>query len=247
MPIGIREGENVVWVIIDRADKANAFDRAHLIGFRESLESACGSDKPAVAIMGSGDRYFSAGIDLEAVASISTLEDSFSLFIDHMGSVIEAIVSCDKPVVAAVNGYAVGLGFEIVQASDLAYAVRTAKLGSPALRWGMIPPITPFTAYNKIAAELTFTGRLLTAEEAYRMGFINGVADGIEGLKTAVEEIAGKIGEMEQWAVAEVKHALAAQRLPLLYLGLKEIALAAGRRSVSDRINKFFLERKKKG
>ena len=246
MPINTSEGVNVVWVIIDTADKANAFDREHLAEFTSKLREACDSSKPAVAIIGAGERYFSAGIDLKAVASLKGLEDSFNLFVDHMGSAIEAIVRCRKPVIAAVNGYAVGLGFEIVQASDLAYAVENAKLGSPALRWGMIPPATPFILYNKIAAELTFTGRLLTAEEAFKLGLINGVVNGIDGLKERVEDVAGMIGGMEEWAVAEVKQALAMQRLQVFYTGLKEIALAAGRRSVAERINKYFLEKKKK-
>ena len=245
MGVILREGKHSAWVIIDRQEKANSFDEAHLLEFSEKLVTACNSGKDAVAIRGAGEKYFSTGIDLEVVAGISSLEDSYRVVVEGMGKAFEGILLCDKPVIAAVNGYALGLGFEIVQASDLAVALETAKLGAPAMRWGMIPPVTPMLYYNKIAAEMVFASRLLTAEEARGLGLVNYTVKTAGELEDKVESLASKISETEKWARSLAKKTIGVKRLEEIYEGLRLIADAAARREVSSRIEEFFLKKKR--
>ncbi len=89
-----------------------------------------------VALRGAGERFFSTGIDLNWVASLGNVEGAASLVYEAFKRVIQAMLECKKPVVAAVNGHAVGLAFELVQIADMAVAVRGAKLGVPAVKWG---------------------------------------------------------------------------------------------------------------
>jgi len=245
LAILLREGANTFWVILDREDKANSLDEKHLEDLYRGLSTACGSGKASVSIRGVGDKYFSTGIDLETVARIESLEDSYRIFVDKMGKVFEEIILCPKPVIAAVNGYALGLGFEIVQASDIAVAVENAKLGAPAMRWGMVPPLTPFIDYSKVTAEMIFASRLLTSEEAYRLGLVNYTVKSASELEEKVEEIASRIAESEEWARSLAKRVIGLKRLEAIYEGLRIIADAAARREVASRITEKFLKKKR--
>ena len=245
MGVVLKEGRHVAWVIIDRQEKANSFDEEHLEEFAEKLFSACKSGKEAVAMRGAGEKYFSTGIDLETVAKIASLQDSYRIFVEKMGKVFEGILLCDNPVIAAVNGYALGLGFELVQVSDLSVALESAKLGSPAMRWGMIPPVTPLLSYNKVAAEMVFASRLLTAGEAQSLGLVNYTVKSASELEDKVESLASKIAESERWARSLAKKTIGIKRLEEIYEGLRLIADAAARREVSSRIEEFFLKKKR--
>ncbi len=252
MPVHVEPRGPVSWVIIDRVEKGNSLDYEHAVALAEAVRGACGDPETrVVALRGAGDRFFSTGVDLEAVARVEGVEDSLRLMAEGLGGVCEAVVSCPKPVIAAVNGHAVGIGFELVVASDMAWAVRGARMGSPAAKWGMVPPasttIAPLLAGYKQAAYIVLTGRLVTAEEAYRMGFLNGVVDTVDELVETVESVAGDVARLDPWAVATAKRLLSEARARLLTeRGLLALTLSAARREARERA-RGFLESKAKG
>ena len=252
MPVRLLRDGPVTWVVIDREEKGNSLDLGHLLELRERLSEACSGEGVVVALRGAGERFFSTGVDLGSVASVRGVEDAWRLMYEGLGGACRAVMECGKPVIAAVNGHAVGIGFELLYAADLAYAVRHAKLGSPAVRWGMVPPASttlgPILVGAKQAAYIALTGRLITAEEALRMGFLNGVVDSVDELVETVKRVAADIAEAEPWALAQALRLLRSARLEaLIDRGLKTLALSTARPVTAERARGFLEGKRKAG
>jgi len=251
MPIQYRVEGPVSWVVIDREEKANSLDLEHAVQLAATIQRACADeDSRVVALRGAGSRFFSAGVDLEAVARLEGPEDAWTLMYEGLGGVCRAVAECGKPVIAAVNGHAVGIGFELLYAADLAWAVEHAKMGSPAVKWGMVPPasttIAPWLVGAKRAAYIALTGRLITAREAERMGFVNGVVPGVEELVETVMEVAESIAQADPWAVSQARRLLAGARpSQMVERGLLALAASAGREEVRRRARGFLESRGK--
>lgn len=175
-------------VVIDRPERANAIDlqtSAALSAKFEALEDD--DDTWAVVLTGAGDRVFSAGMDLAAVAAgeagaINGVPGGFAGVVRRHGS---------KPVVAAVNGAAFGGGFEIVLACDLVVAGRGARFGLPEVTSGLmaasgglvrLPARLPWV----LAMEHILLGEPMTAEQAQAQGIVNRVVDDADVLSTAI-------------------------------------------------------------
>jgi len=110
---------------------------------------------------------------------------------------ISALEKLNKPVIAAVNGYALGGGFEVALACDIIYASEKARVGFPEVTLGILPGFGGTQRTAKLvglakAKELVFTGKVITAQEAYEMGLVNRVLPD-DQLMAAVEELAAKI------------------------------------------------------
>lgn len=250
MPILLNIDDIIAWVVIDREGKGNSLDYEHAIELARAIRRSCEMEEPVlVAIRGSGNRFFSTGLDLEALAGIGDAMESWRLAYEGFGGIFKSILDCGKPVVAAVNGHAVGIGFEIVNVADLAWAVKTARLGVPAARWGLVAPDTPVAGpllFNpKHAALLTLTGKLITAEEAYRMGFINGVVENTEALVSMVREAALQIKEKDPWAITQTLRLLRAPRKAhLTELGLTSLAFSSTRSESRNRAREYLSRRR---
>ena len=250
MPIHTRRDGPVSWVVIDREEKGNSLDYEHARLLAEAVEAECASpDTAVVAIRGAGSRFFSTGVDLASVAGIRGTQDAWRIMYEGLGGVCRAVAGCEKPVVAAVNGHAIGIGFELLHAADIAVAVRHAKLGTPAVRWGMVPPATPTVAPwligYKRAAYLVLTGDTITAEEALSMGIVNFVVDTVEEMEEKVREVAEKIAANDQWAVRMARELLREARPHLmLQRGLLALIYSAARPETVERAQGF-LQRKR--
>ena len=245
MPVRLERDGSIAWVVVDRVEKGNSLDYEHARALADAVAAACRDPGVRlVALRGAGDRFFSTGVDLESVANIRGEADAELLMMHGLGGVCEAVSECLKPVVAAVNGHAVGIGFELVVASDMAWAVRWAKLGSPAAKWGMVPPATttiaPWIVGYKQAAYIVLTGRLVSAEEAYRMGFLNGVVDSVDELVETVKSVARDVEKLDPWAVAMAKRLLREARPRLIVeRGLQALTLSASRPEAAERAKGF--------
>jgi enoyl-CoA hydratase/carnithine racemase len=145
----------------------------------------------AVIILGTGDA-FSAGADLKTFLSADP-PLSQALVRRELGALFLLIEAYRKPLVAAVNGDALGAGFGLVAAAPLAVAVETARFGLPGVRLGIMPmtimPAVFRTLPRKLGLELMLTGRLMDALEALERGFINAIAPG-DGLVEAAVRLA---------------------------------------------------------
>lgn len=181
---------------------AHAFDEraskdldAALTRLNDSPELRC------AIVTATGDRIFSAGWDLKAVAAGQTGED-----FGPNGFMSLRRFDLTKPIIAAVNGLAVGGGFEFALFATLVIAAPHVEFSLPELQRGFIPEAGGLWRAHRrlpanIASELLLTGRRLSAEEGLRLGFVNRIVPGAE-LMTAAREMAGKIVSAAPLAVA---------------------------------------------
>ncbi len=246
VPIKVERDPPISWIIIDREDKGNSLDFEHAKLLAEKITEECSNqDTQVIVLRGAGSRFFSTGVDLESVANVRDEKDAWKIMYEGLGGVCNAIHECDKPFIAAINGHAIGIGFELLHAADIAIAVKHAKLGTPAVKWGMVPPATPtigpWLIGYKRAAFLTLTGRLISAEEAMECGIVNIVVEDENELISKVKEIVNSIIENDQWAVRMSKRLLRESRLRMnLQRGLITLVYSTARKETRDRARKFF-------
>ena len=169
---------NTLVITINRPEARNAVNQAVSVGIGDALAQA--QDDPeiwAVVITGAGDKSFCAGADLKAISRGENIfhpdhpEWGFAGFVQHF---------IDKPVIAAVNGTALGGGTELALASDLVVAQASAQFGLPEVKRGLIAAAGGIFRIveqlpRKIGMRLLVTGEPITAEEAARWGLINEV------------------------------------------------------------------------
>jgi enoyl-CoA hydratase len=186
---------NVAWVTLNRPDVLNAQSdelRAEVV---RALEQASQDDDVyVVVITGAGDKAFSAGADISQFPTRSPLD---VVTAKARRRPYEMIREMPKPVIAAVNGLALGGGCELVLACDIVIAADSAKFGQPEIRVGVIPgcggtQVLPRLIGEKRAKELIFTGRTITAEEALGFGIVNQVVPLAE-LREATEKFVGDL------------------------------------------------------
>jgi enoyl-CoA hydratase len=245
--IKVEESGLISWIVIDREERANSLDYEHLMEIKRGLDEVCNLSKNTrvVVITGSGEKYFSAGIDLVEVEGLKDADEAAKLILEGIGGTIKSMLLCRKPVVAAANGSVYGLAVELLQASDLAYAVKEARISVPALKWGLIPPLTPLLpTFDKRLMELILTGRVLSAEEAKRLGLINEVVENVDELRKKVEEVAKKISSMDPNMISLIKEARYSLLWPIIYKGLLLMSISASRTETKSRIREGFLKRR---
>jgi crotonobetainyl-CoA hydratase len=199
----------VLEITLDRP-KANAIDPAT----SRALGSAFASlrDDPAlrVAIVtGGGERFFSAGWDLKAAAAGEVQDYGVGGFAG-----LTELFDLTKPVIAAVNGLAVGGGFELALACDLIVAAEGVEFFLPEVTIGIIPDAggvlrLPRRLPRALAMELMLTGERLSASEALRLGLVNRVVPGPELMPTA-RNLAARLAGLAPLAVAALKAVVAA-------------------------------------
>ena len=141
-----------------------------------------------VILTGAGERAFAAGGDISAVVGFSPLQArDFARFAQ---AVLDTVEQCSKPVIAAVNGFAVGGGCELAMACDLRLAGATARFGQPEVNLGILAGWAGTQRLPRLvgrgrALELLLSGELIAADEAWRIGLVNSVVTAAELLPTA--------------------------------------------------------------
>ena len=171
----------VAVVTVDRQDAMNALDVATLTELRDRLrELATNESVRVVIVTGAGEKAFVAGADIKYMSGLDVDEAKEWGALGHeAGRLLETM---PKPTIAAINGFALGGGCELALACDIRYAASSAKLGQPEVNLGIIPGWGGTQRLARvcglgIAKELIFTGRLVPADEALRIGLVNGVHD----------------------------------------------------------------------
>ena len=201
----------IATVTIDRPEALNALDAPTL----EALAGAFAAlDQEAgvrcVILTGAGDKAFVAGADIKAMSALTPRQARAFAELGHrVGELIEAL---HAPVIAAVNGYALGGGCELALACDFIYAARTAKLGQPEVNLGVIPGLGGTQRLARRvgvarARELCYTAAVIGAEEAARIGLCNAVVEPAD-LMARVRAVAETIASKAPLAVADAKRAI---------------------------------------
>jgi enoyl-CoA hydratase/carnithine racemase len=180
VPVRVEQrGAVVVWTI-DREARMNALSRATLVALgRLAREARDNESVRAIVVTGAGDRAFCAGADLKERREMSDADVRTQL--DLYRSELGAIDRSPKPVIAAINGVALGGGLELALACDLRVAAPTALFGLPETSLAIIPGAggtqrLPRVVGEGRAKELVLLGRRLSADEALAWGLVNRVA-----------------------------------------------------------------------
>jgi enoyl-CoA hydratase len=203
--------ENIGWLKINRPESLNVLNSEVV----ESLEYALhnleqDTTVKVVVITGAGEKAFVAGGDIKEMAAMAP--QAALAFARKGQQMIETIEKMHKPVIAAVNGYALGGGLELALACDFIYASEKAKLGLPEVTLGVIPGfggtqnLSRLIGPNK-AKELIFSGKVIPAQQAKEWGIVNAVFPA-EELTAKVMEIARAIANNGMIAVASAKDAI---------------------------------------
>lgn len=240
----------VAVLTINRPQAMNALTPSLRQELIETFEQIKDSDKIRIVILtGQGEKAFIAGaeIDTEINSPISARNDA-----QKGQSLTTMIERLPKPVIAAVNGVAMGGGMEIMLACDFCIASENAIFGMPEIKLGLIPGwggtqrITR-TLGKKVAMQLALLGGPVKAQDAYRMGLINWVVP-CEELMNEAQKLAKKLLGNSPFAMTQVKRAILASMEVPLYEGLElEAELEGICFDSEDQVEgvKAFMERRK--
>jgi len=203
--------ESTLWVILNRPHRLNAFNEVLMEELADALDTA--EKDPSVrclVITGEGDRSFSAGLDLTMVPKATPVKaEEVSRAGQKLFGRIEEI---PKPVIASINGFALGGGLELALACDFRIAAEHAELGSPEINIGIIPGWggTQRLVRNvglTRAKEMVMLGNALKADEALKIGLVNKVVH-YDKLKEETTALAKRLCEEPPIALKYAKHAL---------------------------------------
>jgi len=187
----------VLTITINRPDKLNALNKQTIDELHLSLKSAAADPQVRVIILtGAGDKAFVAGADISEFASFTPAQGKVLSEEGHH-KLFNFIENMPKPVIAAINGFALGGGFELALACHIRIASEKARLGLPEVGLGVIPG---YGGTQRVAAlagkgkaiELILTAEMILAQDAYSWGLINHVVPA-EALMTTAQIMASKI------------------------------------------------------
>jgi len=208
-PVRLERSDHVAIVTLDRAERVNAIGTETVEALASAIaDVAADTSVGSLVITGSG-RAFSAGADIAEFAGFGDAAE-FEAFIAFMATTFSAIQALAKPSVAAVNGMALGGGFELALACDLRIAAAGARLGVPEIKLGLLPGAGGTARLTRMlppgpAKQLLLTGEPVTAAEALRLGLVNEVVDDGAALDRAVA-VAAKLAALPEPALAAAKH-----------------------------------------
>ena len=183
--------DRIATITLNRPKVLNALNLELLDELHLAFEEVRGNPEVGgVILTGSGEKAFCAGADIEELRRNNALQ---AVATAHRGqAVLRGIEACGKPVIAAVNGVALGGGCELAMSCTLRIAAENARFGQPEVNLGLIPGYggtqrLPRLVGRGIALELVMTGRFVGAEEALRIGLANKVVPQADLLKSAGE------------------------------------------------------------
>jgi enoyl-CoA hydratase len=203
--------EGIATITFNRPKVLNALNSELLDEFANALEEIAGDENIRILILtGAGEKAFVAGADIKELASLNTL--GAKQFSQTGHRIIQKLQQLPIPVIAAVNGFALGGGTEIALACDFIYASENATFGQPEINLGLIPGFGGTQRLSRLvginlAKEMLFTGKLIPATEAYRTGIVNKVCSS-EDLMKEVMAVAKTISQKGKVSLRAAKQAI---------------------------------------
>lgn len=219
-----RTPENVATIVLDRP-KVNALS-LELIGEIEAAAEHLHADLPAAVVVWGGPRIFSAGADITQMGGSEAARRETKAF----RQAFDALASLPRIVIAAINGYALGGGFELALACDFRIAGRNAHVGLPEIKLGLLPGAggtqrLPRLVGSRRSMELILSGRHVSAPEAEAIGMVDRVVDD-EDLLEAALNWATEFSQGPQTAQGVAKRLITAAADTELGAGLDDEAAA---------------------
>lgn len=243
--------ENILYVTINREHKLNALNKATLKELADVISFAAKSEEVrGVLLTGAGEKAFVAGADISEFSDYN-VEQGMGLAREGQQNVFNAIEGCPKPVIAAVNGFALGGGLELAMACHMRIASENAKLGLPEVTLGLIPGyggtqrLTRLVGKGK-AIEMIVTADLISADQAEKIGLVNYVVPQSELIRKA-EELLHKIKMRAPLAVAKAITAVNASMTDGLdgyNIEIEEFGACFGTADFKEGVSAFLEKRK---
>jgi enoyl-CoA hydratase len=213
--------EHIAYITLNRPEAHNSIDPETAVQLLEAWKDYRDDNNCHCAIItGAGNRSFCSGMDLGKMIPLDTgarqpENDADRAVLENPQLVDEAILRdfiLYKPVIAAINGFALAGGMELVQGTDIRIAVESASFGLPEVKWAITPKggstvRLPRQVPYSSAMEIMLTGEFITAQEALRIGFINKIVPA-DQLITSAEAIAHRIVKNGPLAVKAIKESV---------------------------------------
>jgi enoyl-CoA hydratase len=202
--------EGVAWARLNRPKVLNAMNRQLWLDLQAALADAREDKGVKVLVITGEGRAFSTGADLKE-SKTRSIED-YRRYLEALQEVSREVIRYEKPTIAAINGYAVGSGYELALACDLRVAAEGAQIGSPeakvtsSVTGGAFRLLQDLVGPGK-ARELLFTGEYIDGREAERIGLVNKTVPA-EDLIPAVSELAAKIAANSAFSLKMIKKGL---------------------------------------
>ncbi len=198
--------DHILTITINRESKLNALNKETLSELHDAISDAFGNQSVAgIIITGAGPKAFIAGADISEFAAYN-MEEGRQLAKKGQQDVFDFIENGKKPVLAAINGFALGGGLELAMACHIRIAASTAKMGLPEVSLGLIPGYGGTQRLAQLigkgrAFEMILTADMITAEEAHRTGLVNHVVES-DQLLIKADEIMRKIISRSPFAIS---------------------------------------------
>lgn len=189
--------EDILTITINRPESMNALNIQTVRELKDAVQEALDNkDAKGIIITGAGEKAFVAGADIKEIAELTDLNSR--KFAENGQETFALIEQSDKPVIAAINGYALGGGCELAISCHIRIATENAKFGQPEVNLGIIPGyggtqrLTQLVGKGK-ALELMLTGDMISAQEAKSIGLVNQIVANQEELSDLSRKVMRKI------------------------------------------------------
>jgi enoyl-CoA hydratase len=241
---------SICYIVLNRPKVMNALNRRTVEELNTAFHAAKDDETvKGIILTGSGEKAFIAGAD---IAELSAIDDGKAGEFSEKGQeVLSFIESLGKPVIAAVNGFALGGGCETAMACTIRIAAENAKFGQPEVKLGLIPGYggtqrLPRLVGKGRALQLILTGDLIDAREAYRIGLVNEVvpaADLISRCEAILNRIDANAPIAVRYSIEAVNKGLDTDLTSGLKLEAKYFGLAAGTEDKKEGTSAFIQKR----
>lgn len=208
----LKKSSRILFITINRESKLNALNKITLAEIHDAITSTFHDDEVGgIIITGAGQKAFVAGADISEFADFNA-DEGRTLAREGQSKVFDIIENSEKPIIAAINGFALGGGLELAMACHIRVASSTAKMGLPEVSLGLIPGYGGTQRLSHLvgkgkAMEMILTGDMVNSVEAFRIGLVNYFVEPDQLLNKA-EEIMNKILTRSPFAVGSAIRAI---------------------------------------
>ncbi len=241
----------IAYVTVNRPTVLNALNQRTWADLRTAFENA--REDPEVRgiiVTGAGDKAFIAGADISELATLTAVEGERAA--SNGQAVLNLIENLGKPVIAAVNGFALGGGCETAMACTIRIASENAKFGQPEVKLGILPggggtQRLPRLIGRGRALQLILSGETISAQEAYRIGLVNEVVSGAELIARAeaiLRQINSNAPLAVKFSLEAVNKGLETSQAEGLSLEASLFGLCAGTEDKKEGTSAFLAKRK---